>query len=102
LSSSLSSNSTYYDYIIFALEEGFPFFVAAGLYFLAFLFMLYYIRNLAAFKGSTLSQHSVTRGKRKICKEVAMTSIGHVKPKKSSAQFMDDDDDDENQFFYKI
>ena len=63
LVSDLHKSSSYMDYVIFALEEGFPFFIAAWLQFVAFLFMMYYVRNLSVFKGSTLSQHSLTRGR---------------------------------------
>lgn len=100
--------------MVFALEEGFPFFVAAWFYFIAFLFMLYYVRNLAAFKGSTLSQHSLTRGRyygstigglgshqNNVQSELSILTR-QTTGGSSSRLLGDDEEDDENQLFYKI
>ena len=96
------------EYLVFALEEGFPFFVAAWLYFVAFLVMLYYVRNLSAYKGSTLSQHSITRG-RLYGYTAANRSEMNILTRQTSdtagsAECLGDElnDDDENQLFYKI
>lgn len=94
LVSDLHKSSSYFDYIIFALEEGFPFFVAAWLHFVAFLFMMYYVRNLSAFKGSTLSQHSLTRG------AAYSPNTGARSRLRSDSE--EEDEEDENSFFYKI
>lgn len=112
--SPLHHDSSYSEYVVFALEEGFPFFVAAWFYFIAFLFMLYYVRNLAAFKGSTLSQHSLTRGRyygstigglgshqNNVQSELSILTR-QTTGGSSSRLLGDDEEDDENQLFYKI
>lgn len=93
-----NKSSTYIDYIIFALEEGFPFFIAAWLHFVAFLFMMYYVRNLSVFKGSTMSQHSLTRGRGR--SGGRNSPVGGDMARRASKS--DDEEDDENSFFYKI